>query len=111
MFHYAKDSELKGYVLVLSIVALITVFTLYRSDTYGFWTSFEYGIFEVVSIATTTGYSTTGFSTWPTFLPLLLFVNQLCRRLCRFNSWWYEGDSYNADLQAGCSRITPPGSP
>ncbi|AMO54287.1 potassium transporter [Endozoicomonas montiporae] len=72
--HYFKDSEVKGYVLILSTVALITVFTLYASNTYGFWTSFEYGLFEVVSIATTTGYSTTGFSVWPTFLPLLLFI-------------------------------------
>ena len=72
--HYSRDSEVKGYVLILSTVALITVFTLYLSNTYGFWTSLEYGVFEVVSIATTTGYSTTGFSVWPTFLPLLLFI-------------------------------------
>ena len=73
--HYPGDSETRGYVLIVLTVALITVLTLYLSDTYSLWKAVEYGVFEVVSIATTTGYSSAGFSIWPTFLPLLLFIN------------------------------------
>ena len=72
--HYFRDSEVRGYILILASVILITVFTLYLTDTYDFWISVEYGVFEVISIATTTGYSSTGFSIWPTFLPMLLFI-------------------------------------
>ncbi|MGI9277708.1 MAG: potassium transporter TrkG, partial [Endozoicomonas sp.] len=47
---------------------------LFLSGTYGLSESFNFGLFEVVSVATTTGYSVSPFSAWPTFLPLLLFL-------------------------------------
>ena len=33
----------------------------------------RFGLFELVSIATTTGFATADFSLWPAFLPFLLF--------------------------------------
>ena len=43
--------------------------TLYQDD----WVeAFRLGIFQAVSIGTTTGFTTAGFQTWPGFLPLLL---------------------------------------
>ncbi|MGI9275741.1 MAG: TrkH family potassium uptake protein [Endozoicomonas sp.] len=72
--HYWQDSEFRCYLLILSSVALITVFVLFLSGTYGLSESFNFGLFEVVSVATTTGYSVSPFSAWPTFLPLLLFL-------------------------------------
>ncbi|MBO9480351.1 TrkH family potassium uptake protein [Salinisphaera sp. G21_0] len=72
--HYIQDPEVKWFLAILGVVGLITVTTLYLSDTYPLAKSFRYGLFEVVSVATTTGYtSSSSFSAWPTFLPLLLF--------------------------------------
>ncbi len=70
---YWSDAELKSYVTILLIVCLISV--LYQAlMTKGgdFLTLAEHGIFQTVSIATTTGFTTTGYHNWPGFLPLLL---------------------------------------
>ncbi len=72
--HYFQDPEVKGYLGILGVVGLITVSCLYFTETYGLTDAINYGLFEVVSVATTTGYASTGFSAWPTFLPLLLFM-------------------------------------
>ena len=71
--HYFDDSEFKFYIGMLLVITLISVPFLYFSGTYGFEDAFFKGIFEVVSITTTTGFSTADFSSWPTFLPFLLF--------------------------------------
>ncbi|OED41435.1 potassium transporter [Endozoicomonas sp. (ex Bugula neritina AB1)] len=72
--HYIKDPEVKAYLGILGVVGLITVISLYFYGTYDLVDAMNYGLFEVVSVATTTGYASTGFSAWPTFLPLLLFM-------------------------------------
>ncbi|WP_299731522.1 TrkH family potassium uptake protein [uncultured Endozoicomonas sp.] len=72
--HYFQDPEVKWFLGILGVVGAITVATLYFSDTYSLTKSFRYGLFEVVSVATTTGYtSSSSFSSWPMFLPFLLF--------------------------------------
>ncbi len=72
--HYIQDPEVKWFLTILGVVGAITVATLYLSETYSLSKSFRYGLFEVVSVATTTGYtSSSSFSAWPMFLPLLLF--------------------------------------
>ncbi|USE36681.1 TrkH family potassium uptake protein [Endozoicomonas sp. SCSIO W0465] len=72
--HYIQDPEVKWFLAILGVVGTITVATLYLSDTYSLTKSFRYGLFEMVSVATTTGYtSSSSFSSWPMFLPLLLF--------------------------------------
>ncbi|WP_252177755.1 TrkH family potassium uptake protein [Endozoicomonas sp. 4G] len=72
--HYWQDPEVRTYLLILLLVSLITVAGLYFSGTYDLADALDYGLFEVVSVATTTGYAASGFSAWPTFLPLLLFM-------------------------------------
>ena len=72
--HYLKDPEVKAYLGILGVVGLIAVTSLYFTGTYDLADSVSYGLFEVVSVATTTGYASTGFSAWPTFLPMLLFM-------------------------------------
>ncbi len=71
---YFSDPEVRGYLLMLVGVCLLTVPVLLYNDVYDGMEAARYGIFEVVSIATTTGFATTDFSIWPTFLPLLLFL-------------------------------------
>jgi len=74
---YFLDPEFRAYVLILLLVALITVAYLYYE---GVFPSVErtllHGIFQAVSIGTTTGFTTHQYHLWPGFLPvLLLFVS------------------------------------
>lgn len=74
--HYFSDSESKFYFFFILISCIVVVLALQllpaaRDDLYVY-----HAIFKVVSIATTTGFVTTDFSTWPTFLPFtLLFLS------------------------------------
>jgi trk system potassium uptake protein TrkH len=71
---YFFDPEFKFYASLILIVTIITITTLYFTDTYSFSESMITGAFEVVSIATTTGFATADFTVWPFVLPFLLFV-------------------------------------
>ena len=70
---YLGDSELKTYLFLLGCIAAVTSAYLYFSGTFGNpLTALRYGVFQTVSISTTTGYTTSGYHTWPSFLPVLL---------------------------------------
>jgi trk system potassium uptake protein TrkH len=71
--HYLADAEVKTLLSVIGIVAIITVFTLINTHSYEPDEALRFGLFELVSIATTTGFATADFSLWPVFLPFLLF--------------------------------------
>ena len=71
--HYLLDPEFLFYSFILIAVSTVTVFVLYFSEVYvSASESVMKGIFQVVSIATTTGFTTADFSSWPLFLPYLL---------------------------------------
>jgi len=73
--HYLFDSEVKAYLLILSVLTVITVSLLIRDGVFSEITSaIRYGLFQVVSIATTTGFTTSSFSYWPGLLPVLLLI-------------------------------------
>lgn len=70
---YLQDSEFKTYISVLFSVGVITVGYLLFSKTFASPTdSVIEGLFQVVSIGTTTGFTTQEYYTWPGFLPVLL---------------------------------------
>ena len=70
---YRKDAELRTYLLILGASAGITTLFLIFSNTYeDVGESLRHGIFQAVSIGTTTGFTTTPHYLWPSFLPLLL---------------------------------------
>ncbi len=70
---YWFDAELKTYVTLLLLVTIISSTYLYFANVYpDLWSSLRYGIFQTVSISTTTGFTTAGYHSWPSFLPLLL---------------------------------------
>lgn len=74
---YLRDSELKAYLSLLALVTAIIVFYLYYTDTFIFFDDALYaGLFQAVSIGTTTGFTTADYVNWPGFLPvMLLFVS------------------------------------
>ena len=72
--HYFHDPEFKFYLTIVGVVVLITFGVLIYSGTYPALKAVRASIFEVVSIATTTGFATADFANWPSLLPFLLFV-------------------------------------
>jgi len=70
---YIQDTEFKVYFQVLFLVSVIAIIFLQFTHTAeNFSESVLSGLFHVVSIATTTGYTATEFHLWPSFLPVLL---------------------------------------
>ncbi|MBT3204197.1 MAG: potassium transporter [Gammaproteobacteria bacterium] len=70
---YLKDAEFGTYIMVLSVVSVITISYLYMTQTFTSPVeSLIEGLFQVVSIGTTTGFTTQEYYTWPGFLPVLL---------------------------------------
>lgn len=70
---YAQDSEVRTYLTILTLTAGITVAYLIMTGTFSSWgDSLHHGIFQAVSIGTTTGFTTAQYHAWPGFLPVLL---------------------------------------
>jgi len=73
--HYLHDAELKTYLLVIISISLITAIFLRFDEIYLTWSdAFSKAIFHAVSIATTTGFTTSHYYFWPSFLPVLLLL-------------------------------------
>lgn len=70
---YRHDAELKAYVSILICVCLIVSACHFIIGDYDdFFTALKDSIFQTVSIATTTGFTTTEYQNWAGFMPLLL---------------------------------------
>jgi trk system potassium uptake protein len=70
---FFKDAEFQTYLLMLSV--LIAIISIYLLNSGYYQTPEEalrYGIFQSISIATTTGFASTNFSLWPLILPVML---------------------------------------
>ncbi|QIB65656.1 TrkH family potassium uptake protein [Kineobactrum salinum] len=72
--NYRQDSESRFFLGVLLTGIAITCSYLIISETLPLGDSLVHGLFQTVSIATTTGFATQDFSVWPTFLPMLLLM-------------------------------------
>ena len=70
---YFRDPEVRLYLIALLGVAVIVCAVLVQHP--GATDSpFRDGVFQAVSIATTTGYTTSNFSLWPSVAPILLLL-------------------------------------
>jgi trk system potassium uptake protein TrkH len=70
---YRKDPEAKAMIAVIALVVLIVAGYLVLTGVYeDFATALRYSAFNVVSLATTTGYANTDYGQWPIFAPLLM---------------------------------------
>ena len=74
LLHYFHDPEARFLMLFLLALSVITVLSLLLTNTYDTLRGLRHGVFQVVSVATTAGYSVADFSMWPGALPFLLFV-------------------------------------
>ena len=81
-----RSEELKAYIaIVIAAVALIFFALIWRveafAQTYTIEESFRHALFQVASLMTTAGFTTTDYHTWPmlatTVLLLLMFVGAM----------------------------------
>jgi trk system potassium uptake protein TrkH len=73
ILHYFKDSEFKTYLTILFVVSIVATAYLYDMDVFVYFNhALLHGVFQTVSIATTTGFTTQHYHDWPSFVPVLL---------------------------------------
>jgi len=71
--HYWQDPEFRGYFAILLGVSVLVVIWLFQHSVFDApGETVVKGLFQAVSIATTTGFTTADFSAWPAALPVLL---------------------------------------
>lgn len=71
--HYRQDPEFRAYIFILLILSAIVIGSLSLAGTYSDWDDTVInGLFQSVSIATTTGFTTANYAAWPGALPVLL---------------------------------------
>jgi trk system potassium uptake protein TrkH len=78
---YGRDPEAAAYLCVLvgsvfGIALYLFVVGVYTDP----WAALRFAAFNVVSVATTTGYSNTDYNAWPIFAPLWMLF--LCSFVC-----------------------------
>jgi trk system potassium uptake protein TrkH len=75
--HYFRDAEAKGVWIVLIASSLAAAGYLYYAGTYdSFGTALRHASFNLVSIATDSGYASVDFAQWPIVVPMwMLFLS------------------------------------
>ena len=70
-----KDEELRFYLIAVFGSTGLIVWNLLKNNVYGVGESIRHAVFQVASIITTTGYSTTDYELlWPSFSKALLLI-------------------------------------
>jgi len=73
--NYWRDSEFKTYIFILISATVIILITLGLNNQYNNSTdTLRYGLFQTISMATTTGFVSQKFSSWPVAIPLFLIL-------------------------------------
>ena len=67
---YLKDSEFKSYIFIIFLFTLIAFMFLGNSDEI----DFRHLIFQIISFTTTSGFTSTSFNSWPSFIVLMLIT-------------------------------------
>ncbi|MBU0489317.1 MAG: TrkH family potassium uptake protein [Bacteroidetes bacterium] len=67
-----RSPVVRAFLLVMIIGIVLASLKLYYNGDYGIADSFRYASFQVVSVATTTGFATVDTAAWPAFVQLLL---------------------------------------
>ena len=73
LMNYLRDAEFRMYASVLVVISVASVFFLYSQLVIPeIDQALRQGIFHAVSIATTAGFTTSEYSQWPVFVPVML---------------------------------------
>ena len=71
---YISDPEARLFILVILFGILVTTYFLYTTASMPNEEILFVGVFQLISILTTTGFTTTEFHLWPSFLPFFLIL-------------------------------------
>ncbi|MCL4160464.1 UNVERIFIED_CONTAM: hypothetical protein GTU68_035253 [Idotea baltica] len=72
---YFTDREYRFFLLVIALAAIVILFSLFSERIYpDATTTVHQGLFHLVSVITTTGFTSTGFAWWPDALPVMLIM-------------------------------------
>ena len=71
---YMQDSETSFFSVVIGSATVVTCGTLILTTALPPSEGLIHGMFQTVSIATTTGFTTRDFASWPNFLPVFLLM-------------------------------------
>jgi len=72
---FLRDGEFKLYFAIVAVATILITLGLWGFGVYDTpLQAFRYGIFQVVSIVTTTGFANADFVLWPTFCQMILFL-------------------------------------
>jgi len=73
---YWRDPEVRTFLVVVGLITLGVAFMLlWRGGYTSAFQALRYSLFQVSSIVTSTGFTTTDFSVWPLFVPVLLLLS------------------------------------
>ena len=72
--HYLRDPETRFFLILLLILTCVTIAGLLLTGSYDDSKALRHGLFEAVSVATTTGFGVADFTGWPGVLPMMLFI-------------------------------------
>jgi trk system potassium uptake protein TrkH len=72
---YRRDSEFRAYTVILLALSTFVIATLLITGQYDDWLdAVHHGLFQVVSLQTSTGFLTDNFSVWPSALPVVVML-------------------------------------
>jgi trk system potassium uptake protein TrkH len=69
-----RDPEVRATLMALIGGGLLVAVLLWIKGVYGLLDALRYGMFNVISLATTTGYATTDYLAWPVFAPVFMLL-------------------------------------
>ncbi len=70
---YRKDVEARNVLLVIGTSCMLAASVLWHNETYpDFLTCLRHATFNLITIATTSGFMTQDFNQWPIFVPMLM---------------------------------------
>ena len=72
---YLRDPEFRFFISIQVILVVVCTSVMWGHSYFKTsWQDFEQVLFQAVSISTTTGYTTSDFAAWPSFVPVLLIA-------------------------------------
>ena len=72
--HYKRDAETVFFASVIFAAIIIVCLTLILTESLNVSEGLLHGVFQTVSMATTTGFTTADYFNWPRFLPVMLII-------------------------------------
>jgi trk system potassium uptake protein TrkH len=74
IFTYFRDVEFRVFLVTIGGATFITMISLLENQGYGLELAFRRALFQVTSIASTTGFATENYALWAPLPQMLLFI-------------------------------------